>query len=138
MDVNKVMLLGRLGANPVLRSTQNGVAVASFSVATVRRFKKEGALEEAWNEEIQWHKVVVWGKQAENCAKYLTKGQTVFLEGGIRMRKYLDQKGDEKLSFEIHAEKLSYLGRPKGKNTEEQAWDEVSTEAAPETLEASA
>lgn len=110
-DVNKVMLLGRLGADPIQRQTQSGVVVANFPIATSRKYKKdetedgEGTLAE----ETQWHQVVTWGKQAQSCALYLRKGQKVFVEGMIRSHKYSSKTGEEKVAFEVHAESVSFL-----------------------------
>lgn len=123
-DVNKVILLGRLGADPVQRQTKTGMNVAHFPVATSRRFLKEGAADPAaessatanWTEETQWHQVVSWGRQAEKCSLYLKKGNPVYIEGSIRSHQYEDKAGISRTSFEIHVETISFLGgssRPK-------------------------
>jgi single-strand DNA-binding protein len=114
-DVNKVLLIGRLGTDPVQRETKNGLAVVHFPVATSRRVveQEEGA-ETKERDETQWHKVVVWGKQAEACKQHLEKGQAVFVEGSVRTRKYKTKEGDPRFSFEVHAENVSFLGRKRG------------------------
>ncbi|MCM2322146.1 MAG: single-stranded DNA-binding protein [Oligoflexia bacterium] len=114
-DVNKVILIGRLGADPVQRETKAGVPVVHFPVATSRRVREgdqEGAGGENGfpNEETQWHRVVAWGKQGELCAQYLRKGQTVFVEGSMRSHKYETKTGESRMSFEVHLENVSFLG----------------------------
>ena len=109
-DVNKVILVGRLGADPVLRSTQNGGSFSHFPVATSRKWKVADETEgEKLNEETQWHNIVAWGRQGENCAQFLKKGQRVYVEGMIRSRKYEDKEGQPKTSFEVHADSVSFL-----------------------------
>jgi single-strand DNA-binding protein len=111
-DVNKIMLIGRLGTDPVQRETKNGLAVVHFPLATSRRVvEQEPGAEAKEREETQWHKIVVWGKQAEACKLYLVKGQAVFVEGMMRSRKYTNKEGAERISFEVHAENVSFLGR---------------------------
>jgi single-strand DNA-binding protein len=109
-DLNKVILLGRLGADPVQRETKSGLAVVHFSLATSRKIlaQDEGGEEK---EETQWHRVVVWGKHAEACKLYLDKGHQVFVEGTIRSRKYTSQDGNPRVTFEVHAENVIFLGR---------------------------
>ena len=110
-DVNKAILVGRLGANPVVRPTKSGMSRATFPLATSRYIKSEGTDGESeGREETQWHQVVAWGKQAERCAKYLSKGQPVFVEGTIRSRKY-EKEGENRYFFEIHAERFSFFGK---------------------------
>lgn len=103
-DINKVILVGRLGADPIQRETKNGLPVVSFSVATSRKGREEGETL------TQWHKIVAWGKQAEICGTYLKKGHSVYVEGSMRSRKYEGKDGTIKLAFEIHADDVSFLG----------------------------
>ncbi|MGK5082950.1 single-stranded DNA-binding protein [Bdellovibrionota bacterium FG-1] len=111
-DVNKILLIGRLGANPVQRETKNGLAVVHFPLATSRRVAEQGSDAQAVEkEETQWHRVVVWGKQAEACHQYLEKGQAVFVEGMVRTRKYTAKSGEARFVFEVHADHVSFLGR---------------------------
>jgi single-strand DNA-binding protein len=110
-DVNKVILVGRLGADPVKRETRNGIPVVHFPVATGRKVKsgpEEGALP---IEQTQWHQVVAWGKQGLACAAFLRKGNSVYVEGALLSRKYTDKEGEERVSFEIQADQVSFLGR---------------------------
>lgn len=113
-DVNKVLLVGRLGNQPTRRETKNGLAVVHFSLATSRKINEqtEGA-ETKQREETQWHKIVVWGKQAEACSLYLDKGQAVLIEGMMRSRKYTGKDGEARIAFEVHADNVSFLSRSK-------------------------
>jgi single-strand DNA-binding protein len=105
--VNKVILVGNLGANPEMRFTQGGQAVANLRIATTERWTdKNGQKQEA----TEWHRVVVWGKQAEIVGKYLTKGRQVFIEGGIRTRQWQDQQGQKRYTTEIVARNVQMLG----------------------------
>jgi single-strand DNA-binding protein len=111
-DVNKVLLVGRLGNDPVQRETKAGLAVTHFSLATSRKIlQQDPGAEATERDETQWHKVVAWGKQAEACKQYLEKGQAVFIEGMIRTRKYTNKDGGARYAFEVHAENVSFLGR---------------------------
>ncbi len=127
-DVNKIILIGRLGADPILRETKTGAVVVHFPVATARRVKPtEPSEEEPKTEETQWHRIVAWGRQGETCAQYLKKGQKVYVEGSILSRKYEAKDGSERMSFEVIAETVSFLGGGKSAGPEtEQA---VSTVA---------
>lgn len=98
-DVNKIILVGRLGGQPTLRVTKNGHSVAHFSLATTMQ-----------DDQTQWHQIVVWGKQAENCAQYLEKGQWVYIEGPVRSREYTTDEGQQKLIFEVIAETVKFIG----------------------------
>lgn len=105
--VNKVILVGNLGKDPQTRSTPNGQEVATLTVATSEKYKdKSGELQER----TEWHTVVVWGKQAESCGKYLTKGRQVYVEGRLATRKWTDKEGAERYSTEVVAETVKFLG----------------------------
>jgi single-strand DNA-binding protein len=105
--VNKVILVGNLGANPELRYTQGQQAVANLRIATTERWTdKSGQKQEA----TEWHRVVVWGKQAEICGQYLTKGRQVYIEGRIRTRQWQDQSGQKRYTTEIVAQNVQMLG----------------------------
>ncbi len=106
-SVNKVMLIGNLGRDPELRYTQGGSAVCNFSVATNERWRdKDGNNQER----TEWHRIVVWGKQAENCAQYLQKGRTVFIEGRLQTRDWEDREGNKRQTTEINAMTVQFLG----------------------------
>ena len=105
--VNKVILVGNLGANPEMRYTQAGQAVANLRLATTERWTdKNGQKQEV----TEWHRIVVWGKQAEICGQYLTKGRQIYVEGRIRTRQWQDQQGQKRYSTEIVAQTVQMLG----------------------------
>ena len=106
-SVNKVILVGNLGRDPELRYTQSGQAVANFSVATTDRWNsKEGQREER----TEWHRIVAWGKTAELCAQYLSKGRSVYIEGRIQSREWEDREGQKRNTTEIVAQTVQFLG----------------------------
>jgi single-strand DNA-binding protein len=107
-DVNKVFVLGNLGRDPDLKFTDGGKAVARLSVATTRRWTNRESGETV--EETEWHRVSVWGKQAEMCDKFLSKGNKVHVEGRLRTSSWDDKEtGKKKYSTEIVAENISFL-----------------------------
>jgi len=107
MGVNKVILLGRLGKDPELRYTQNQTPVASFSLATGDRRKDQSG---NWTEHTEWHNIVTFGKTAENCSQYLSKGREVFIDGRIQTRKWQDKEGKDRWSTEIVANTVQFVG----------------------------
>src|SRR5579859_7809290 len=107
MSVNKVMLVGRLGRDPETRYTSGGQAVANFSVATDESYKDRNGERQ---KRTEWHKIVVWGKQAEIAQQYLKKGSLVFIEGRIQSREWQDKEGQRRTSFEIVANNFRMLG----------------------------
>jgi single-strand DNA-binding protein len=106
-SVNKAMLLGNLGRDPELRYTQSGTAVCSLSVATSRKWRDKRTDELV--EETEWHRVSVFGQQAEHCANYLSKGRQVWVEGRLRTRKYDDRDGITRYSTEVVADVVQFL-----------------------------
>lgn len=111
-SVNKVILIGNLGSDPEIRFTPGGQAVANFSIATTERWnnKTSGQPEE----KTEWHRIVVWGKLAELCRDYLSKGRPVYVEGRLQTRKWDDKQGQTKYTTEIIAERIQFLGAPPG------------------------
>ena len=107
MSVNKVILVGRLGRDPETRYTSGGQAVANFSVATDESYKDRNGERQ---KRTEWHKIVVWGKQAEIAQQYLKKGSLVFIEGRIQSREWQDKEGQKRTSFEIVANNFRMLG----------------------------
>ena len=103
MSLNKVLLIGRLGRDPEVRYTQSGKAVANFTLATSER-GKDG------DERTEWHRIVVWDKQAETVGKYLSKGRQVFIEGRIQSRAWEDKEGNQRQTTEIVAMRVQFLG----------------------------
>lgn len=109
--INKVILLGHLGADPQLRYTPTGTMVCTLSLATNRR-RKDAAGE--YVDETEWHRIIVWAKSAEYCNNYLAKGSKVYIEGRLQTRKWKDQDGVERYTTEIVSEVLRGLdGRGK-------------------------
>jgi len=105
-SINKVILLGRLGADPELRHTKTSQAVCQLSVATNRVWTDGGGQK---REEVTWHRVVVWGKQAEHCREYLSKGRQLYVEGRLRHDSYVDQSGVKRFTTEVVANTVQFL-----------------------------
>lgn len=105
-SLNKVLLIGRLGRDPELRNTQSGQLVASFSIATDETYTNN---EGQKIQKTEWHRISVWGKQADFCGKYLAKGRLVYVEGKIETRKWQDKAGIDRYTTEIKAERLVVL-----------------------------
>jgi len=104
--INKVILIGNLGADVELRYTQSGAPVASFRVATTERWKgQDGQMQE----QTEWHSCNAWGKLAEICSKYLQKGSKVYIEGSINTRKWQDKSGNDRYSTEIKVREMKML-----------------------------
>ncbi len=106
MTVNKAILVGRLGADPEKRSTQKGTPVTNFSLATNRAWNDDRGQRQ---EETEWHRVVVFGNQAEACANYLSKGRQVYVEGRIQTREWEDRDGETNYTTEIVAQTVQFL-----------------------------
>lgn len=107
-SVNKVILVGNLGADPELKYTpSNNRAVCNLSVATNEVWKDKSGQKQ---ERTEWHRVNVWGEQAEHCQKFLSKGRSVYIEGRLQTRSWDDKEGKKRYSTEIVAEKVVFLG----------------------------
>ena len=98
-DLNRVSLLGRLGKDPEIRSTQNGEKVATFSIATSEKWKDKNTGEQ--KERTEWHTVVAWAGLAQLAEKWLAKGRRVYVEGAQRTRKWQDQNGNDRWTTEV-------------------------------------
>ncbi|MGD8394881.1 MAG: single-stranded DNA-binding protein [Candidatus Eiseniibacteriota bacterium] len=108
-SVNKVILVGNLGSDPEIRHTQNGNVVANFNVATNEQWKgKDGER----NERTEWHRIVAWGRLAEICEQYLSRGRQVYIEGRLQTRQWEDRDGNRRYTTEIVAQVMQMLGRP--------------------------
>jgi single-strand DNA-binding protein len=110
--VNKVILVGRLGQDPDIRYSANGLAIAKFSLAT-NDFVSGGA-EGNREERTEWHRIIVFGKTAEFCGNYLSKGRLVFVEGSIRTNQWEDPQGQKRYTTEIVARDIQMLGSSEG------------------------
>ena len=106
-SLNKVFLLGRLGTAPEMRSTANQLSVTTFSLATTEIRNTSGQRQEY----TEWHRIVAWGKTAEICNQYLTKGSPVFIEGRLQTRSWDDKNGVKRYTTEIIASNIQFLPR---------------------------
>ncbi|MBB2984291.1 single-stranded DNA-binding protein [Paraburkholderia tropica] len=111
-SVNKVILVGNLGAEPEVRYLPSGDAVANIRVATTDRYKDKASGE--FKELTEWHRVVFFGRLAEIVSEYLKKGSSVYIEGRIRTRKWQAQDGTDRYSTEIVADQMQMLGGRSG------------------------
>lgn len=107
-SVNKVILLGHLGADPEVRYTQSGTAVANLRLATNESYNDRTTGERV--EKTEWHRVVAWGKLAEIVGQYLTKGRQVYVEGTLQTRQWQDKEGNTRYTTEVRAGDLVMLG----------------------------
>jgi single-strand DNA-binding protein len=107
-SVNKAIIIGNLGKDPEVRFTQSGTPVATFTVATNERWTDKGSGQP--QERTEWHRIVVWGKQGENCGQYLKKGRSVYIEGRIQTREWTDKEGKKQYTTEIVANQVVFLG----------------------------
>lgn len=105
--VNKAILVGNLGRDPELRHTPNGQAVVNFTLATSESWTDKSGERQ---ERTEWHRIVVWGRQAEMCAQYLSKGRTVYVEGRIQTREWEDKEGAKRYTTEINASNVNFIG----------------------------
>ncbi|MBI5511824.1 MAG: single-stranded DNA-binding protein [Deltaproteobacteria bacterium] len=106
-SVNKVILIGRLGADPEVRYTPSGMPVANFRIATSESWNdKQGQRQE----KTEWHRIVVWGKLAELCGQYLSKGRQVYVEGRLQTRQWDDRDGNKRFTTEVQAREVTFLG----------------------------
>lgn len=113
---NKVTLVGRLGADPELRHTQKGTPVANISLATDESYTdKDGNRQK----KTEWHRVIVWGKQAENASEFLAKGRAALIEGKIQTRQFQDQEGQTRYMTEINAQNVVFLPSGQGQGQQD-------------------
>jgi single-strand DNA-binding protein len=106
-SVNKVILVGNLGRDAELRYTPGGAAVATINMATTEVWNdKQGQRQE----KTEWHRVILWGKQAESLQEYLTKGKQIYVEGRLQTRQWDDKDGNKRYTTEIKADRITLLG----------------------------
>lgn len=110
-SVNKVILIGNLGRDPEIKYTQSGTAVANLSLATNEVWTDKAGQKQ---ERTEWHRVVVWGKQAQVLAEHLSKGKQVYVEGSLQTRSWDDREGNKRNTTEIRAVRVLMLGRAEG------------------------
>ena len=114
-SVNKVILVGNLGRDPEVRYTPGGTAVANFTLATTDRWNDPSGEKK---ERTEWHRVVVWGKQAEIAGEYLRKGRQIYVEGALQTREWTDRDGNKRYTTEVRAQRFQMLGRPDDRERE--------------------
>tara|TARA_B100001287_G_scaffold36329_1_gene25753 strand:- start:3530 stop:3946 length:417 start_codon:yes stop_codon:yes gene_type:complete len=114
--VNKVILVGNLGKDPEVRYLDNGVAVANFSLATTENYKNKQGDRVS---QTEWHNIVFWRGLAEVAEKYLKKGDSVYVEGKLRTRRWEDKDGNAKYTTEILADNMTMLGSKRSTASEE-------------------
>lgn len=112
---NKVVLIGRLGADPKVGYTQSETAVANFNIATTESWVNDGEK----SEKTEWHRIVAWGRLGEVCGKYLVKGKLVLIEGKIQTRSWEDRDGNKRYTTEIVAREMKMLGSAGENNSNE-------------------
>ena len=134
MGVNKVFLIGNLGRDPEVRYTQGGTPVANFTMATTDKWRDQASGEP--KERTEWHRIVVWGKQAEIAGEWLRKGRQVFVEGSLQTREWTDREGNKRYTTEIRTQNFQMLGNRGDRNdaapaapTEAAATEATATEA---------
>lgn len=111
MSVNKVILIGNLGADPEVRHTQSGSTVCNLRMATNEKWKDRDGNQQ---ERTEWHSISVFGNQAEACGKYLAKGRQVYVEGRLQSREYEDKEGVTRKVWDVVAEKVQFLSGGEG------------------------
>ena len=131
--VNKVILVGNLGADPEVRHLQNGTAVANLRIATTEYFKDRQTGDR--REQTEWHDVVVWRQLAEISEKYLRKGSKVYVEGKLRTRKWQDKDGHDRKSVEIIADEMKMLDRREQTQGNAQQPTSASTSSSDQPVE---
>jgi single-strand DNA-binding protein len=115
MSVNKVIILGRLGQDPELKHTPGGMSVCNFTVATSESWADKAGQKQ---ERTEWHRIVVWGKLADLCNQYLTKGRQAFIEGSLQTRSWDDKSGQKRYTTEIVAKTVQFIGGQAGTGAE--------------------
>lgn len=116
--INKVIIIGRLGADPEVRQVSSGNSVATLSVATSEKWTdRDGQAQER----TEWHRVIAWGKLADICGKFLAKGRQVYVEGRLQTRQWEDSQGQKRYTTEIVANTVQFLGGQQGARAESQS-----------------
>jgi single-strand DNA-binding protein len=132
-SVNKVILVGNLGADPELKYTPSNRPLCNLSIATNEVFKDKSGQRQ---ERTEWHRVTVWGEQAESCSKFLAKGRSVYIEGRLQTRSWEDKTdGKKRYSTDIVADRVVFLGGAGGEGGARKGggrpWGDESSSSAP-------
>ena len=117
MTVNKVILVGNLGADPESRQSQAGNTITNLRIATSERTKDRDG---NWGDHTEWHRVVCFGRTAETAARFLSKGRQVYIEGKVRTRKWQDREGVDRYTTEVVADQVRFLGGGEGRGQQSQ------------------
>lgn len=126
--VNKVIIIGRLGSDPEVKTISTGNTVTRLSIATSESWvDKDGQKQER----TEWHRVVVWGKLAELCGKYLSKGRQAYVEGRLQTRAWEDQQGQKKYTTEVVATTVQFLGATQGASQDSGGYGQSSGSSNP-------
>ena len=126
--LNKITLIGRLGRAPELRYASNGIPIANLRIATDESYTDRDGNKV---DRTEWHTVVVFQRQAENCSTYLKKGSLVFVEGSLQTRKWQDQQGQDRYTTEIKASRVQFLDRKNQQSTQYQYEQQNTSEPVP-------
>ncbi len=117
--INKVILVGNLGSDPEVKTLENGIKVARFSLATSETYKDRNTSERVT--QTEWHNIVLWRSLAEIAEKYITKGSQVYIEGKLQTRSYQDKEGVTKYSTQVIAQNLTMLGSSNRQNDQNES-----------------
>jgi len=128
-SVNKVILVGNLGRDPEVRYTTSGTPVANFTMATTDRWVDQASGER--KEQTEWHRIVVWGKQAEIAGEYLRKGKQVYVEGSLQTREWTDRDGNKRYTTEVRAQRFQMLGSREGRQEAAAVTEEAHAASEP-------
>jgi single-strand DNA-binding protein len=120
--LNKAMLIGYVGTDPDVRQTSNGSAVANFNFATTEKWIDKDGKKQS---QTEWHRIVAWGRLAEICGEYLSKGGQVYIEGRIRTNEWEDNGGNKRKTKEIIAQRLQLLDRSEAGGSANSDLDDV-------------
>lgn len=123
-SINKVILIGRLGGDPDIRHLENGAAVAKFSVATSEAYKDKS---DEWQEQTEWHDIVMWRYLAERAEQQLKKGKLVYIEGKLTHRKWVDKEGNNRRNTEVVAQTFKLLEKREPSGYFPSTGDEIAT-----------
>ena len=127
-SVNKVILVGNLGRDPEVRYMPSGDALASFSIATTDTWRDKSGQRQ---ERTEWHRISMFGKQAEVAGQYLKKGSSVYIEGRLQTRKWTDKEGQERQTTEVVADRMQMLGGRAGGGNAFEVMDDGDDMSAP-------
>lgn len=127
--VNKVILIGNVGADPEVRYLEGGVAMARFSLATTEVYNRNGEQVR----QTEWHNIVLWRNLAQIAEKYVKKGMTLYIEGRLRTRSWDDQNGNKRYTTEIYGDNMQMLSRKQDSPERQQEYTSTQPSSTPTT-----